>query len=118
MKVLAVTILILIVGCATAPSRPNEAALMDAVMNYGMKADQVNQIYADYDKARAEYEQTASYKAIPYLVAPLLILGGAAGNMPYCGYRGSGYGCLPGKAVINTIPTGGGGSTSTIKWYR
>jgi len=93
---------------------------MDAIMNHGMKADQVNQIYADYDKARQEYEQTATYKAIPYLVAPLLILGAAAGDMPYCsGYRGYRYGCqIPSKAIINTVPTANGGSSSTIKWYR
>lgn len=38
---------------------------------------------------------------------------GVAASRPY-GY-GYGYG---GKAVINTIPTAGGGSISTIKWYR
>ena len=41
---------------------------------------------------------------------------GAAASRPYgYGYRGYGY---HGKAVINTIPTAGGGSISTIKWYR
>lgn len=32
-------------------------------------------------------------------------------------YCGRGYG-NPGKAIINTIPTGGGGSMTTIKWYK
>jgi hypothetical protein len=104
-------------GCATAPQPPSPIEMVDAIMNHGMTADQVNQTWADYRAARAEYEQTASYKSIPYLVAPLLILGGALGDMPYYGCRGSGYGCLPSKAIINTSPTGSGGTTTTIKWY-
>jgi outer membrane protein assembly factor BamE (lipoprotein component of BamABCDE complex) len=41
---------------------------------------------------------------------------GVAASRPY-GY-GPGYYGSPSRAVINTIPTGGGGSISTIKWYR
>lgn len=116
MKTLTILLAILLCfGCATPPSRPNEMAMVDAVMNHGMKADQVNQIYADYDKARAEYEQTASYKSIPYLVAPLLILGGAANGLPL-GPASAGYGLYrgPGKVVINSTPTPGGGYRTTV----
>jgi len=116
--------MLLCFGCATAPSRPNEMEMFKAVMEHRITADQINQAYADYEKAKAEYEQTATYKSIPYLLAPLLILGGAVGGMPSCGYRGFGYrgyqgyqGC-GGRAVINTVPTTGGGSVSTIKYYR
>jgi outer membrane protein assembly factor BamE (lipoprotein component of BamABCDE complex) len=44
---------------------------------------------------------------------------GAAASRPYGGYGYGyrGYG-TPGKAIINTIPTGGGGSMTTIKWYK
>ncbi len=40
-------------------------------------------------------------------------VGAAATSRPYSGYYGQ-----PGKAIINTIPTGGGGSMTTIKWYK
>jgi len=43
-------------------------------------------------------------------------VGAVAAARPY-GY-GRGYYGNPGKAVINTIPTGGGGSITTVKWYR
>jgi outer membrane protein assembly factor BamE (lipoprotein component of BamABCDE complex) len=41
---------------------------------------------------------------------------GAAASRPY-GY-GPGYYGGRGRTVINTIPTGGGGSMTTIKWYK
>jgi len=73
-----------------------------------------NEALKDYDKARAEYEQTASYKSIPYLVAPLLILGGAANGLPY-GAASHGYGWRgSGKVVINSTPTSSGGYRTTI----
>lgn len=122
MKTLTILLAILLCfGCATAPVNPLWQMSRDSLEGrLTLTADQINQACADYDKARAEYEQTASYKAIPFIVAPLLLVGGALGDMPSCGYRGSGYGsgCLPSKAIVNTTPTAGGGTSSTIKWYR
>jgi len=40
----------------------------------------------------------------------------AAGATPYPSYTAGGH-FYPGRAVINTVPTTGGGSMSTIKWY-
>lgn len=48
-------------------------------------------------------------------VAAVGAAAGVAASRPYgCGY----YNYNPGKAVVNTIPTGGGGSMTTIKWYK
>ena len=117
---LAVVIILLCFGCATPPSPPNSLYLLQEAMAGRMKADDVNKAWDDFYAARAEYEQSASYKATLVAVAPLLILGAAAGDMPYCsGYRGARYGCqIPSKAIVNTTPTAGGGTSSTIKWYR
>ncbi|TSA08023.1 MAG: hypothetical protein D4R73_09205 [Deltaproteobacteria bacterium] len=41
----------------------------------------------------------------------------AAGATPYPSYYAGGH-LYPGRAVANTIPTGGGGSMTTVKWYR
>jgi hypothetical protein len=116
MKTIVILSVILCFGCATPPSRPNEyQMMMDIMAGRGMTVDQINQSYADYDKARAEYEQTASYKSIPWLLAPLLILGGAANGLPL-GPASAGYGLYrgPGKVVINSTPTVGGGYRTTI----
>ena len=43
-------------------------------------------------------------------------IAGAAASRPYYGYRGYGY--RPGKTIVNTIPTGGGGYMTTIKHYK
>ena len=45
-------------------------------------------------------------------------VGVAAASRPYGYGYGRGYYRNPGKAVINTMPTLGGGSVSTVKWYR
>ena len=113
MKTLIIILFLFLVGCVSAPQRPNSIAMYNAVMN-GMTAKQVNQIYADYDKAKAEWEQSASCKAIPWLFAPLLILGGAANGLPY-GAASHGYGWRgSGKVVINSTPTSSGGYRTTI----
>lgn len=123
MKNLMVIFLIIVAGCATAPSRPNTMEMMQAIQEHRITVDQINQAYADYEKARQEYEQSTSYKLMILAITPLLILGGAANGFS-CGYRGSGYrgyqgyqGC-GGRAVINTVPTTGGGSVSTVKYYN
>ena len=125
MKTLTILLAILLCfGCATPPKPPNSTQMVLDILNHrGMTAEQINQAYADYYKARDEYEQSASYKLTLAAIFPLLILGGAANGLP-CGYRGSGYrgyqgyqGC-GGRAVINTVPTTGGGSVSTINYYR
>ena len=116
MKTLTILLAILLCfGCATPPKPPNSTQMVLDILNHrGMTAEQINQAYADYDKARAEYEQTASYKSIPYLLAPLLLLGSAANGLPFgpgsygYGYRGTG------KMVINSTPTAGGGYRTTI----
>ncbi len=114
MKTILILTLIFLVGCATPPQRPNMMELHNAVVNHGMTADQINQQFADYDTARAEYEQTASFKSIPYLLAPLLILGSAANGLPF-GPASQGYGYRsPGKVVINSTPTSSGGYRTTI----
>jgi len=41
----------------------------------------------------------------------------AAGATPYPSYYAGGR-WWPGKAVVNTIPLAGGGSMTTVKWYR
>jgi hypothetical protein len=43
-------------------------------------------------------------------------IAGAAASRPYYGYRGYGY--RPGKTIVNSIPTGGGGYMTTIKHYK
>lgn len=120
----ALLALTLLAGCATPPTPPNLTQLtldsVDRLMTgragTGPTADQLNQQFADYDKARAEYEQTASYKSIPYLLAPLLILGGAANGLPL-GPASAKYGVYsPSNAVINTVLTGGGGYRTTVRW--
>ena len=111
---LALTIL---AGCASAPARPDPFKMAIDIMEgrgNGMTAQQVNQTFADYDKARAEYEQSASYKAKLVAVVPLLILGGAANGLPF-GPASAKYGVYsPSNAVINTVPTGGGGYRTTV----
>jgi|WetSurMetagenome_2_1015567.scaffolds.fasta_scaffold103287_1 hypothetical protein len=123
MKAITIILVLFGFGCATAPSRPNTMEMMQAIQEHRITVDQINQAYADYEKARQEYENSASYKLTLAAIFPLLILGGAANGLS-CGYRGSGYrgyqgyqGC-GGRAVINTVPTTGGGSVSTIKYYR
>lgn len=44
-------------------------------------------------------------------------MGAACAATPYPSYYAGGH-LYPGKAIINTIPTGGGGCMSTVKWYR
>ena len=102
-------------GCATPPHRPGMMEMYNLIESGSITLEQQKQIYADYDKARAEYEQTASYKSIPYLLAPLLILGGAANGLPL-GPGSAGYGLYrgPGKVVINSTPTPGGGYRTTV----
>lgn len=124
MKILAILVALFCFGCVSAPQRPNDFYLYDEIKAGRMNADGVNKAYDDYYAAMKEYEQTASYKSIPYLLFPLLLLGGAANGLPTCGYRGSGYGCgyrgyhgYGGKTVINTVPTGGGSYSTTIKGY-
>jgi hypothetical protein len=41
----------------------------------------------------------------------------AAGQTPYAPYYANGH-YYPGQAIANTIPTGGGGSMTTIKYYK
>jgi hypothetical protein len=122
-KILVMAMALFFAGCATAPSRPNDMEMLRAIQEHRITADQINQVYADYEKAKQEYENSASYKLTLLAITPLLILGAAAGSVPYCGYRGYGYGYrgyygYGGKTVINTVPTTGGGSLSTIKYYR
>jgi hypothetical protein len=45
--------------------------------------------------------------------------GAAYATRPYYGgYGRGGYYGSPGKVIVNRIPTGGGGSITTIKWYK
>jgi|WetSurMetagenome_2_1015567.scaffolds.fasta_scaffold123156_2 hypothetical protein len=105
MKIKIVTVIfsaLLLSGCSFGPQRPNAMAMTDAIMNHGMKADQVNQIYADYDKARAEYEQSTGYKVLTGTLMGVAAIGAVAPR----GYSGGG--------VINTKTTSNGhGSYST-----
>lgn len=119
MKTIAIFAILLCLGCATPPSPPNSLYLLQEGMAGRIKADDVNKAWDDFYAARAEYEKSASYKATMAAVAPLLLIGAAAGGMPYCGYRVPRYGCgVPSKAIVNTTPISGGGTTSTIKWYK
>ena len=121
MKTITVIAILFCFGCASPPARPNDFQMvMDIMAGRGMTADQINQTYTDYEKAKAEYENSASYKLKILAVTPLLLLGAATADMPYCsGYRGSRYGCgVPSKAIVTTNPTAGGGTSSTIKWYK
>ena len=49
-------------------------------------------------------------------VAGAGVVAGAAASRPYYGYPGYGY--RPGKTIVNSIPTGGGGYMTTIKHYK
>ena len=119
MKIIVILAILLCCGCATAPAPPNSRYMMQEIMAGQMKADGVNKAWDEFYAARAEYEKSASYKATMAAVAPLLLIGAAAGGMPYCGYRVPRYGCgVPSKAIVNTTPISGGGTTSTIKWYK
>ena len=124
MKTLTILAMLFCFGCATPPQRPNidQMALDVMAGKYkGVTVQEINQQFEDYDKARAEYEQTATYKATLIAVAPLLLLGGAMGDMPYCGYRGSGYQGYHGyggKTVLTSTPIGGGAYQTVIKGYR
>jgi len=135
---LMIIMLLLCFGCATAPTPPDLTQLMlDSVdrvrtgrAGTGPTADQLNQQFADYDKARQEYESSTSYKLKILAVVPLLVLGAAASDIPcyrygyYGGWRGYGYqGCgnygyRPGKTIVTTNPIGGGAYQSVIKHYK
>ena len=135
MKTIAIIVFMFCLGCATQPVRPDITQMaLDVMAGRGQSLEQINQTFANYDKAREEYENSASYKMKILAVVPLLVLGVAASDVPYyrygyyggwrgygCGYRGYGYpGCgyRPGKTIVNSIPTGGGGYMTTIKHYK
>jgi hypothetical protein len=95
--------------------------MYDEIKAGRMNADGVNKAYDDYYAARKEYEESYSYKLTMLAVAPLLVLGAAAGGMPYCGYRGygyRGYHGYGGKTILTTTPIGGGAYQTVIKGYR
>ena len=114
MKTLTIVIMVLICfGCAAAPKHPGHAKMMIALSRGELTPNQVRKAYADYDKARDEYQQTATYKALPYLVIPLLLIGSGAHGLLYDGvprygsyYGFGGYG-YSGKPAVTITPTGG-----------
>ena len=115
MKTMLVVLSILfLAGCVSAPRMPSSAYMLQEIHAGRMTVDDVNKIYDDHRAARAEYEQSGSYKLTIAAITPLLILGGAANGLPFgpgthgYGYRGSG------KVVINSVPTSGGGYRTTI----
>ena len=84
--------------------------------------NRVVDIYFDTDRIVSEVKVDGSEEKRMFAVGTVgLITAGvgavcAAGATPYPSYYASGH-LYPGKAVINTVPTTGGGSMSTIKWY-
>ena len=106
-------------GCATPPQRPSQLQMAliscsdQLTMEQKLKAHaDYNKALEEYNKARAEYEQTASFKSLPYLLIPLLLVGGAANGILYGGaprygsiYGTGGYG-YSGTPVVVTNPTG------------
>ena len=114
---LAVLSILLLAGCASAPRMPSSAYMLQEIHAGRMKADDVNKIYDDYRVARAEYEESASYKAtLGAVMVGMVVVGAAAGSLS-SGYRSSNY-TLPNKVIVNSIPTGGGGYMTTIKGYK
>jgi hypothetical protein len=101
-------------GCATPPQHPRYPDVgLGITMEQEMQGHKTFwKEMAEYKKARAEYEQTASFKSLPYLLMPLLLLGGAANGILYGGaprygsiYGTGGYG-YSGTPVVVTNPTG------------
>jgi hypothetical protein len=85
--------------------------------------NRVVDIYFDANRVVSEVKMGSSEDKRMFAVGTVaLITAGvgaicAAGSTPYPSYYANGR-WYPGKAVINTIPTGGGGSMTTVKWYR
>lgn len=139
MKVIVIIIL-LCFGCAIPPTPPNLTQLMlDSVdrvrtgkTGTGPAAEQINQQFTDYDKAKQEYENSSSHRLKILAVVPLLALGAAASDVPfyrygyYGGWQGHGYRgyygyrnyCYPGKTMATTSPIGGGSYQTVIKHYK
>ena len=118
MKTITILTLLLLVGCASGPQRPNNLYILQEIQAGRMKGGDVERMYADYDKARAEYEASDSFKwkkgLLLTAIVPLLILGSAANGLPF-GPASQAYGYRsPGKVVINSTPTSSGGYRTTI----
>jgi len=137
MKTTIILTALLCFSCATSPIPPTNLTQLSLESSdrirtgrarTGPTADQLNQQFADYDKAKQEYENSASYKLKVLAVMPLLVLGGSAADIPYYrygyynGFRGYygcwGYGYLPSKTIVTTNPIGGGSYQTVIKYYK
>jgi hypothetical protein len=120
-KILVTLLLAFLVGCGSAPPRPNMMAMLDRIKAGTITVDEINQKYDDYYRAQAEYENSTGYK----LGTGVLMLGLgaaslAAGSYSNCYYGRGYYGscALPSKVTIGTTPTPGGSSLTTIKYYK
>ena len=126
MKTFVIALLILFVGCASAPYRPDPIYMLNEIQAGRMKAEDVNKIYDDYRVARQEYEDSAGYKmTVGATLVGLSLVGVAAGGLSNCGYgyRGypsgyNGYYGPGGKTIITTNPITGGGYQTVIKGYK
>ena len=96
--------------------------LVDLTQKQTLRQKVVDVIFDDKGIVQDIQVQSKEEKRMFAIGTVSLIMGGlgavaAAGPYAYAPYYARGY-YYPGKAVINTIPTAGGGSMSTVKWYR
>ena len=119
---LSILSILLLVGCGTAPVRPNFFQISEEIAAGRMKAADVERVFEDYKRDREAYENSTGYKlGVGALLVGVSALSLVAGSLPRSGYSGSGYlggYSSPSKIVVGTTPTAGGGAMTTIKAYK
>jgi hypothetical protein len=121
MKIIGIILTLLcFVGCVTTPhpDPPDSIYMYNEIKAGRMTAEGVNKTWDDY-RAKIELWDEAVERSVvgPILVGAIMTTVSAAATPVAYGSYYSGGKLYPGKAVINTVPTAGGGSSSTIKWY-
>lgn len=118
MKTITIIAILLCFGCATVPHPPNMMDQYNRIKAGSLNADGVNSEWDAYYAADKEYnERVKNSVAGPILVGAILTTVSAACTPVAYGPYSVGGHLYPGKVIVNTIPTGGGGSMSTVKWY-
>lgn len=117
---LSILSILMLVGCGTAPVRPNFFQISEEIAAGRMKAADVERVFEDYKRDREAYENSTGYKlGVGALLVGVSALSLVAGSLPRSygsGYLG-GY-SSPSKIVVGTTPTAGGGAVTTIKAYK
>lgn len=119
MKTIGLLTILLLVGCASVPHPPDMINQYNRIKAGSLNADGVNREWDGYYAADKEYNERVKNSVVgPILVGAILTAVSAACTPVAYGPYSVGGHLYPGKAIVNTIPTTGGGSMSTVKWYR